>query len=55
VINSQVVGMWKRTIARNAAAIDLKPFDSFNKTQKSAIASAAKKYSAFLGTPVKIV
>jgi hypothetical protein len=56
VINSQVVGTWKRTVAKDTAMMELKPFASFTKTQKTAIASVAKKYSAFLGTSlIKIV
>jgi hypothetical protein len=49
VINSQVTGTWKRTIQKNKVSIETTPFDSFNKTQKAAIAAAAKRYTKFLG------
>lgn len=54
VINSQVVGTWKRTIQKDTVTIETKPFESFNKTQKSAIAAAAKRYSKFVGLDVRI-
>jgi hypothetical protein len=52
VINSQVAGTWKRTIQKDKVSIETTPFDSFNKTQKSAITSAARRYGKFLGTDV---
>ena len=48
VINSQVAGTWKRTIQKNKVTIETKPFETFSKTQQSAIEAATKKYSKFL-------
>jgi hypothetical protein len=52
VINSQVAGTWKRTLQKNKVTIETAPFDSFNKTQQSAIATAARRYGKFLGIDV---
>ncbi len=54
VINSQVTGTWKRTIQKNKVSIETTPFDSFNKTQKAAIAAAAKRYGEFLDVDVNL-
>jgi hypothetical protein len=54
VINSQVAGTWKRTIQKDKVTIETTPFESFNKTQKTAIAGVAKRYGKFLGTEVLI-
>lgn len=48
VVNSQITGTWKRTIKKDTVIIEAKPFESFNKTEKSAIATAAKRYGKFL-------
>lgn len=52
VVNSQVAGTWKRTIQKNRVTVETTPFESFNKTQTTAIAAAAKRYGKFLGTDV---
>jgi hypothetical protein len=54
VINSQVVGTWKRTIQKETVTIETNPFESFTKTQKSAITAAAKRYSKFLDLEVQV-
>ena len=54
VINSQVAGTWKRTLQKNKVTIETTPFESFNKTQKSAIAAAAKRYGNFLDVDVNL-
>lgn len=54
VINSQVAGTWKRTIQKDTVTLETKPFESFNKTQKSAIMVAAKRYGKFLDMSVSM-
>jgi hypothetical protein len=55
VINSQIAGTWKRTIQKDTAIVEVQAFDTFNKTQKNAVAAAAKKYSKFLDLDLKFI
>ena len=54
VIGGRVVGVWKRTLKKDAVLIEATPFKSFNQTQKKAIAAAAKLYGQFLSLPATL-
>lgn len=54
VIGGRVVGTWKRTLKNGGVTIALDPFKPPNKTQLSAVRSAAKRYAAFIGLPIAI-
>lgn len=55
VINSRVVGTWKRSLNKNSVVIESKPFTPLTKAENRAIADAANRYGAFLGLPVVLV
>ena len=48
-VNGQIVGTWKRTFKKDAAAITPSPFTSLSEAQNQAIAAAAERYSKFVG------
>ena len=52
VIDGQVVGIWRRTLKKDAVVVELKPFASLTKAQSHAVAMAAQRYGAFLDLPV---
>jgi len=49
VANGKVIGIWKRTIGKTKVDIELIPFAPLSQANKSAIATAAKRYAKFLG------
>ena len=49
IMNGKVIGIWRRTLKKDTALIETKPFSSFSKAQVSAIGSVTKKYSKFIG------
>ncbi len=48
VVNSQVVGTWKRTLKKDAVEIVLNPFGKLNKIQTKAVETAAERYRGFV-------
>jgi hypothetical protein len=50
--DGQVVGIWKRTLARGAAVITPTLFAPLSKAAHKAYLAAAERYGAFLGVPV---
>jgi hypothetical protein len=48
VVNSQVVGTWKRVIHKNEVEIILNPFGRLNKIQENAVENAANRYRRFV-------
>ena len=54
VIDGRIVGTWKRTIKKDAVAIELKLLTSLNKTQTRALDEAVERYSRFLDLPVLV-
>ena len=54
VIDGRIVGTWKRTLRKNAVAIELKLLTSLNKTQTRARDEAVERYSRFLDLPVRV-
>jgi hypothetical protein len=52
VVDGQIVGSWKRTLAKRAVAVEMSAFAALTPTQRQAIAAAAERYGAFLGLSV---
>ena len=52
ILDSQIVGTWKRTFKKEAVVIEINLFIRLTKTQNRAIAVAAERYGAFLNLPV---
>lgn len=49
VANGKVIGIWKRIIGKTKVEIELIPFQPLSKVNNAAIATAAKRYTKFLG------
>ena len=49
IINGRIHAIWKRTIGNNKIDIEVIPFKPLSKVNQAAIASAAKRYTKFLG------
>ena len=49
VIDGQVLGTWKHTLAKGTVAVEVSPSTPFSDAQNSAIARAAEHYGRFLG------
>jgi len=49
IANGKIIGIWKRTIGKSKVDIELIPFAPLSKVNKTAIATAAKRYAKFLG------
>jgi hypothetical protein len=54
MMNGKAIGVWRRTIKKDSVLIETKPLRPFTKAQKTAIASAAKRYSQFIGLSLKM-
>jgi hypothetical protein len=52
VVDGQIVGTWKRTISKDAVAIETSAFSGLTKPQSRAVAPAARRYGDFLGLPL---
>jgi len=52
VVNGLIVGTWKRTLQKNAVVITSNIFTPLTRAETSSIATAARKYGAFLNLPV---
>jgi len=52
IVNGQVVGVWKRTIKKDAVTITPTFFTKLSKADVRAVAEAADRYGQFLGAPV---
>ena len=50
----RIVATWKRTLQKNAVAIETNPFLVLKKTETKAIIQAAERYAAFLGLPFSL-
>lgn len=55
VIDGQIVGIWKRTIQKDAATISLNLFNPLNEVETHAFNAAINRYSAFLDMPINII
>ncbi len=55
VMDSQVIGAWRRTFEKGRVIMELKPFAPLSDIQNDAVRNAAQRYGEFLGLPVEIV
>jgi hypothetical protein len=55
VIDGNVVGVWRRTIKKEKALIEVNALTSLDKSQKEKIEAAAKKYGTFIGLKPEVV
>jgi hypothetical protein len=54
VIDGRVVGTWRRSVTRDAVAIEATAFETFSRRQTRAIEEAAERYGRFLGLTVDV-
>jgi len=54
VINGQIVGGWRRTIARRSVVIEPTSLIRLSEAERRAVGVAARKFGRFLGLPAKI-
>ena len=54
ILDSQIVGGWKRTIKKNVVVIELNLITDLTKVQKRAIADAANRYGKFLDLHIEL-
>jgi hypothetical protein len=52
VVGGRVVGTWQRRFERGRVAVALQPFGRLTAPARDAVVAAAKRYGAFLGSPV---
>jgi len=52
VVDSQIVGTWKRTLGKGAVVIETDLFTRLTKAQNRAVGAAAQRYGDFLQRPV---
>jgi hypothetical protein len=53
-VDGKVSGAWKRTNVNNSVTVTLSAAKALNKLERSALATAADRYAAFLGLPANI-
>lgn len=54
VLDGQVVGVWKRTLTKDAVAIEARPFRSLDAAEYHAVVAAAERYSSLVGLPLQL-
>ena len=54
LLNGRVVGTWKRTLKKNAVAIEAVLFRDVKKSEMHAIIQAAERYANFLNPPLSM-
>lgn len=54
VSDGQVIGIWKRTTKAKSTLIRLEPFTALSKAEKNTVSQQARRYEAFLQSPVEI-
>jgi len=52
VVDTQIVGTWKRTLTKEAVVIETSPFRRMTRAEKEAVAEAAERYGRFHDLPV---
>ena len=52
VIGGQVVGLWKRTLVKQAVRVEIQPFNPLSADQAAAVEQAALRYAKFLELPL---
>jgi len=55
VVGGQLVGGWKRISRKDRVIVDVSLLTNLNRTERKAVASAARSYGEFLGIPVELV
>lgn len=55
LLDGQIAGHWKRTVGKDAVAIETYLYRPFDAAQGSALRSAAAAYGEFLGLPVAVL
>jgi hypothetical protein len=55
VLDGQIVGTWRRVLARGQVTIEPTLFVRFSRAERDALAAAARRYGAFLGLPVDVM
>jgi hypothetical protein len=55
VLDTQVVGHWRRAIGKDAVEIEVAPYGPLGTTQMQALEAEAERHGAFLGLPAKLV
>ena len=54
ILDGRMVGSWKRTLTKEAVAVEVRLFAPINKRQQAGLASAACRYGEFLGVPARL-
>ena len=54
ILDSQIVGGWRRNLERNAVTVELILITDLTKPERAAIADAAETFGKFLGLPVSL-
>jgi hypothetical protein len=54
VLDGQIVGTWRRVLARDRVTIQPTLFVRFSRAERDALGAAARRYGAFLGLPVEV-
>jgi hypothetical protein len=54
VVHGRVAGTWRRTVRKDAVAVEARWFADPLAEQRRALAAAAERYAAFLGLPVEV-
>lgn len=54
IVDGQIVGGWRRTLARGTAVIELRLLIRLRETERRAVAAAVKRFGDFLELPAKI-
>lgn len=54
MVDGRVVGVWRRTLARDHVAVALTLYTTLTPAQRAAVEAAVARYGAFLGLPVTI-
>jgi hypothetical protein len=52
VVNGEVVGTWRRTLARSGVSVELDPFEQLSAATRAALDRTMKDYAAFLERPL---
>jgi hypothetical protein len=55
LVDSQIVGTWRRTLASDAVAIETNLLTRLTKAEHRAVAAAAQRYGEFLQRPVRLL
>ena len=53
VVDGEVVGTWRRTIARGSVTVDARPFVGLSARARSRLAVAVADYTRFIGLPLR--